>query len=115
MLGSEVSVGQAAIVCLISMAVIFAVLFLISVMIDIMAAVLKRKKGAAPETPAAAPVPIPAAPAAKNGVNIAVLTAAVAAYLGKGTDEIVVREIRKIQNNESEWSRSGRTGALRDE
>ena len=112
MLGSEVSVGQAAIVCLISMAVIFAVLFLISVMIDIMAAVLKRKKGAAPETPAAAPVPIPAA---ENGVNIAVLTAAVAAYLGKGTDEIVVREIRKIQNNESEWSRSGRTGALRDE
>lgn len=108
MLGSEVSVGQAAIVCLISMAVIFAVLFLISVMIDIMAAVLKRKKGAAPETPAAAPV-------AENGVNIAVLTAAVAAYLGKGTDEIVVREIRKIQNNESEWSRSGRTGALRDE
>ena len=104
MLGSEVSVGQAAIVCLISMAVIFAVLFLISVMIDIMAAVLKRKKGAAPETPAA-----------ENGVNIAVLTAAVAAYLGKGTDEIVVREIRKIQNNESEWSRSGRTGALRDE
>lgn len=76
MLGSEVSVGQAAIVCLISMAVIFAVLFLISVMIDIMAAVLKRKKGAAPETPGAAPVPIPAAPAAENGVNIAVLTAA---------------------------------------
>lgn len=111
MLGSEVSIGQAAIVCLISMVVIFAVLFLISVMIDILAAVLKLKKGNAP-----APVVSASSSAvADDGVSIAVLTAAVAAYLGKGTDEIVVREIRKVQNNESEWSRSGRTDALRNE
>ena len=111
MLGNEVSIGQAAIVCLISMVVIFAVLFLISVMIDILAAVLKRKKGNAP----APAVSAPSAAVADDCVSIAVLTAAVAAYLGKGTDEIVVREIRKVQNNESEWSRSGRTDALRNE
>ena len=44
MLGNEVSIGQAAMVCLISMLVIFAVLYLISVMIDILAFSLKRNK-----------------------------------------------------------------------
>ena len=45
MLGTAVSIGQAAMVCLISRLVIFAVLYLISVMIDILAFSLKRKKG----------------------------------------------------------------------
>ena len=112
MLGSQVSIGQAAVVCVFSMVVIFAVLFVISLMIDILAAALKKQKAepAAPAVPAA-----PAAPVAQDGAELAVITAAIAAYLGKSTDEIVVREIRRVQNNESEWSRSGRTEALRGE
>ena len=112
MLGSQVSIGQAAVVCVFSMVVIFAVLFVISLMIDILSASLKKQKAAspAPAAPAA-----PAQPAAQDGVDIAVITGAVAVYLGKSTDEIVVREIRRVQNNESEWSRSGRTEALRGE
>lgn len=114
MLGNEVSIGQAAMVCLISMLVIFAVLYLISVMIDILAFSLKRKKGSnQPATPAAlmsAPVPTQG-----SDTDIAVITAAAAAYLGRGMDEIIVREIRKVQNNESEWSRSSRTEALRND
>ena len=114
MLGNEVSIGQAAMVCLISMLVIFAVLYLISVMIDILAFSLKRKKGSnQPATPAAlmsAPVPTQG-----SDTDIAVITAAAAAYLGKGMDEIIVREIRKVQNNESEWSRSSRTEALHND
>lgn len=114
MLGNEVSIGQAAMVCLISMLVIFAVLFLISVMIDILAFSLKRKKGNnQPATPAAlmsAPV------STQDGdTDIAVITAAAAAYLGRDIDEIIVREIRKVQNSESEWSRSSRTEALRND
>lgn len=114
MLGNEVSIGQAAMVCLISMLVIFAVLFLISVMIDILAFSLKRKKGKnQPATPAAlTAVPV----ATQDGdTDIAVITAAAAAYLGRDMDEIIVREIRKVQNNESEWSRSSRTEALRND
>lgn len=115
MLGSQVSIGQAAVVCVFSMAVIFAVLFVISLMIDILAAALKKQKAA----PAASAVPAapaaPAVPVAQDGAELAVITAAIAAYLGKRTDEIVVREIRRVQNNESEWSRSGRTEALRGE
>lgn len=118
MLGSQVSIGQAAVVCVFSMVVIFAVLFVISLMIDIPAAALKKQK-AEPAAPAASAVPAaPAAPAvsaAQDGAELAVITAAIAAYLGKSTDEIVVREIRRVQNNESEWSRSGRTEALRGE
>lgn len=114
MLGNEVSIGQAAMVCLISMLVIFAVLYLISVMIDILAFSLKRKKGSnqppAPATPMAAPVA-----ARDSDTDIAVITAAAAAYLGRGMDEIIVREIRKVQNNESEWSRSSRTEALHND
>ena len=109
MLGSQVSIGQAAVVCVFSMVVIFAVLFVISLMIDILAAALKKQK-AEPAAPA-----VPAAPVAQDGAELAVITAAIAAYLGKSTDEIVVREIRRVQNNESEWSRSGRTEALRGE
>lgn len=114
MLGNEVSIGQAAMVCLISMLVIFAVLYLISVMIDIPVFSLKRKKGSnQPATPAAlmsAPVPTQG-----SDTDIAVITAAAAAYLGRGMDEIIVREIRKVQNNESEWSRSSRTEALHND
>ena len=82
MLGNEVSIGQAAMVCLISMLVIFAVLFLISVMIDILAFSLKRKKGKnQPATPAALmAVPV----ATQDGdTDIAVITAAAAAYLSR--------------------------------
>lgn len=114
MLGNEVSIGQAAMVCLIGVLVIFAVLFLISVMIDILAFSLKRKKGKnQPATPAALmAVPVPPQ---DGDTDIAVITAAAAAYLGKGMDEIIVREIRKVQNNESEWSRSSRAKALRND
>lgn len=105
MLGNNVSIGQAAVICVFSMVVIFAVLLVISFAIDILS-VFQRKGSRHPsgnsekaQTQAANP-------------DVLMIAAAIAAYLGKGIDEIVVREIRTTQNRESEWCRSARIDAL---
>lgn len=120
MSGIEVTVGQAAVICAFSMGVIFAVLLSISLLIDLLAVWMKRRSRA--DAPAEISAPVAAVPvqASEEAVpreietELILITAAVASYLGKRTDEIVVREIRKVQNVESEWSRSVRTEALRD-
>ena len=112
MFGEQITIGQAVTVCLFSLAVVFIVLLAISYIIDLTAWILKK----ASKTPAAAPAPVSApaapAPARRDDTADAVLAAAaIAAYLGKSTDQFVVRSIRRVTSAETPWSQVGRTGS----
>ena len=89
----------------ISMAVVFAVLILISLLISCFKIFpyLEKKKaakvaGQAPqqeETPAAAPAPAPVAAQTDDTELIAVIAAAIAASTGTSTSDFVVRSINR--------------------
>lgn len=117
MYGDNVTFAQAGVVCVFSMVVVFLVLLSISYMIDIIAKLLNRKK-AAPQ-PSAQPAPQEAAPQvtapqqpASTHADVVLVTAAIAAYLGKSADQIVVRNIRKIGAEESAWKQAGKLDSL---
>lgn len=92
----------------ISMAVVFAVLILISLLISCFKIFpyLEKKKaakaaGQAPqqeETPAAAPAPAPVAAQTDDTELIAVIAAAIAASTGTSTSDFVVRSINRRQD-----------------
>lgn len=113
--GQEITMGNAVTICLFSLITVFVVLFAISFMIDIMAAIINKskKKSETVATPAPAAAPVVSASAAPSSSNDAVLVAAaVAAYLGLSTDQFVVRSIRRVTNTETSWSQVGRTGSV---
>jgi len=115
MYGDTVTFGQAAVVCLFSMVVVFFVLLTISYMIDAVAYFInKSEKGAVTEakkeTPVAVPVPEPAP--ADDHIDVVLITAAVAAYLGEDSSTFVVRSIRRIGAEETARSRAGRLDSL---
>ena len=116
MFGDNITFGQAGIVCIFSLIVVFLVLLAISYMIDLVAWFLKRseKKEEHPEAPAAAPAPVcvPDPPSPDSHIDVVVITAAVAAYLGADSSTFVVRSVRRIGAEESDWSRAGRLDSL---
>lgn len=107
MFGNDITFGQAVIVCLFSLAVVFAVLLLISFLIDLIHwAVEKLSGGKKDAEPVQAPPPAPA-----DTQELPVLAAAaIAAYLGARPDQFVVRSIRRIQD--SGWALTGRADSL---
>ena len=116
MYGDIITMGQATIVCVFSLALVFIVLLAISYMIDLTAYIVRKgekkqdPKVAAPAKAAAAPAP--AATVVDDTTNV-VLAAAVAAYLGCSTDQIVVKSIRKIVNVETSWAQKSRMDSVR--
>lgn len=112
MLGDNVTIGQAAMLCVFGMAVVFAALLVISFLINAICWVMKRRS-AEPQPAAAAPTTAPAAarPDASH-VDVVLVTAAIAAYLGKRSDEIVVRSIRKLENTDTLWAQAGKLDSL---
>ena len=114
MFGENLTLGQASIVALFSIAVVFLVLLAISYLINLIAMIVSSIQKPK-EAPAAKSAPAPAAeePAATEDDShlVAVITAAVAAYLGKDSSSFVVKSITPL-NTESDWSRLSRTSAL---
>ena len=109
MFGDHITIGQAVIVCVFSLIVVFAVLLIQSYVIDLTAWLIRRFSKKKPQAPAAQA----AAPAAVDDSTDAVLAAAaIAAYLGKSTDEFVVRSIRRVSGSETPWTQAGRTSSL---
>lgn len=107
-----ITVGDAIVVCVFSIAVVFLVLLAISYMIDLVHSILDRntKKAPAAAAPAAAPAaPAPAPEAPKPSMDPLLIAAAVAAYLGTSTDQIIVRSIRRAAPEESSWVQASRT------
>lgn len=118
MYGDNITYAQALIVCVFSLIVVFVVLLAITYMIQIVAWFVERsdkKKGVTtpPEAaPAPAAVPAPAPATADSHIDVVLITAAVAAYLGTDTSSFVVRSIRKIGTEETAWNRAGRLDSL---
>lgn len=111
MFGDNITISQAVTVCVFSLAIVFLVLWAITLLIDVTAWVLKKFTGARAQ-PASCQAAVPAAqPDQRDGTADAVLAAAaIAAYLGKSTDQFVVRSIRRIAGEQSPWSQAGRSG-----
>ena len=117
MFGAQITIGQAVTVCLFSLAVVFLVLLAISYLIDLIAWIVRKiEKKDTPQTPSAAPAAAqssaPAPAPRDDSVDAVLVAAAVAAYLGKNTDEFVVRSIRRAAAPESLWSQLGRADSL---
>lgn len=110
MFGDQVTFAQAVTVCLFSLAVVFAVLLLLSFLIDLIHWAVGRL-GAGRKAPAppreAAPFPAPGGTA-----ELSVLAAAaIAAYLGAEPGQFVVRSIRPV--GDGGWALAGRVDPLR--
>lgn len=117
MYGDTVTFGQAAIVCLFSIVIVFLVLLAISYMIDAVAYFINRsEKNTANEVKKEAPVsvsvPAPEPTPTDGHIDVVLITAAVAAYLGEDSSTFVVRSIRRIGAEETAWSRAGRLDSL---
>ena len=94
MIHGSMSMGTAGIVCIVSMAIVFAVLLVLYAATMIMGAVLGKvtKKPAAPKVAAPKAAAAPAAPKQDDGELLAVLAAAVAAIEGSGNPMVRNRE-----------------------
>lgn len=109
MYGDKVSIGQAVFISIFAMLIVFVVLLIISYMIDITAFVLKgsnkpkKANGVAESTTSVAP----AKKADGSSADVAVIAAAVAAYLGVSVDNIRIQRIRRIDQSISPWSEKG--------
>lgn len=104
------------IITLFSMGVVFATLLVISLILDVFKVVFAEKKsqevkkGPQPQTITATPEPM------STGTDeelIAVITAAIAAYIGKGTDKLIVRKITPMASQEPIWAQMGRIDQMR--
>lgn len=78
---------------------------------DIISRLLNRKKDVQQPADQIAPAPQPVQPQSTQ-VDVVLVTAAIAAYLGKSTDQIIVRGIRRIGTEETAWSRAGKLDSL---
>lgn len=114
MFGDQVTIPQATLVALFSITVVFLVLLSISYLIKIVAGIVNRNQKPKQQEVAKA-APVQEAPAEEEPEDdshlVAVITAAVASYLGKDAGSFVVKSITPL-NTESDWSRLSRTRAL---
>ena len=88
----DVSIGTAALIVVLGMAVVFFGLILLMYVTKIAGAIINRKKSA---EPAAAPAAAPAAPAVKTA---AMLMAIVASKTGKPLNQLRFISIREIKD-----------------
>lgn len=116
MFGESIELGEMIIITLFSMGVVFATLLVISLILDVFKVVFAEKKsqevkkGPQPQTITATPEPM------STGTDeelIAVITAAIAAYIGKGTDKLIVRKITPMASQEPIWAQMGRIDQMR--
>lgn len=104
MYGNEVSIGSAIFISIFAMIIVFVVLLLISFMIDITAAILNiGKKGNDKQVQNVSNKS--ESSKTDTTVDIAVIAAAVAAYLGTSVDNIKIKKIRRGNANMSLWRR----------
>ncbi len=110
MYGELVTMGDAGVITLFSMGIVFATLLLISFVLDLFKVIFTEKK----KETVAAPAPAAAAPVAPESVDedddelVAVITAALAAHIGKSADQLIVRSIVQTGSQQPAWAQAGR-------
>ena len=108
MYGELITMGDAGVITLFSMGIVFATLLLISLVLDLFKVIFTEKK----KETVAAPGPAAAAPAAvveeDDDELVAVITAALAAHIGKSADQLIVRSIVQVGSQQPAWAQAGR-------
>ena len=99
----QVTLGSSIFILVFSMIVVFVVLLIISYMIDIMHFILTRKKSEKVKNVSIDKV------AEKSIVQndtalIATITAAIASYMGTSSSKIHIKNIRRVEQNKSNWA-----------
>ena len=114
-MGNEVTMGEALVVTVVSMAVVFVVLILISLTINFLKSVGAEKKEVKKQAPPAKeekPIQKEAAveetPEEDEEELIAIITAAIANSLGVDIPEINIRSIRRTPQATTAWREMGK-------
>ncbi len=93
----------------IGMGITFLALIFLWFAINVMSSALKQKDKPTPEpaiTPAAK-APVASAPKEDDAELVAVITAAIAASLGKSSSQLVVNKITRVPDKMPAWARHG--------
>ena len=114
MLGEQVSMNQTLVVTLFSMGIVFIALLAISFILDIFKVTMGKENKSKKEEPIK---PILEEKHQENKEDeeelVAVITAALASSLGKKSDGIIIRNIKRIPDLEPAWVKAGRTELMR--
>ena len=105
MLGNNITMTDALMVTVFSMGIVFAALAVIS---GILSLFIHFEKTEGKEKKAVTDKVKKERKTTDDEEIIAVITAALADFLGKRTDQLIVRNIVNVTGNEPEWAKAGR-------
>ena len=108
MYGELITMGDAGVITLFSMGIVFATLLLISFVLDLFKVIFAEKKKETVAAPAAAaPAPLPVVEEDDDEL-VVVITAALAAHMGRSADQLIVRSIVQTGGQQLPWAQAGR-------
>ena len=99
-------ISKGAVVCVVGLLTVFSVLAILWGILEIMRAIFA--KSATPKKEAPAAEETTEAPKKHDCRLIAILTAAVAACLGKSANGLRIRSYRRVDNNTPAWNKAAR-------
>lgn len=110
MYGELITMADAGVITLFSMGIVFATLLLISFVLDLFKVIsVKSQEKQAEKTAAVVEVQAPTAKVEEDDDElVAVITAALAAHIGKNTDQLIVRSIVQVSAQQPAWAQAGR-------
>ncbi len=113
MYGDKVSIGEALFISVFAMIVVFVVLLIISYLIDVSAFFINAKKNKTQVENTGDSVKSVSNENKdqvihnSNDTLVAVIAAAIAAYVGTSVDNVKIKSIRRVNQNTSPWSERG--------
>ena len=116
MFGDKLSLLDSGVITIFSMVVVFISLLVISYLIDLMRVTVAKKDNKAVDTKIIqqAPQPVVNTVVEEDDTElVAVITAAIAAMTGTSTSGLVVRNIKRIPDLDTTWSRTGKVELMR--
>jgi len=116
MFGDKITLLDAGVITLFSMVVVFISLLVISYIIDLMRVIFnkKDKKTVENKTIQQSPQPVVNTVVEEDDTElVAVITAAIAAMTGTNTSGLVVRNIKRLPDSDTTWSKTGKIELMR--
>ena len=115
MYGDKINLLDAGIITVFSMTVVFISLLVISYVIDITKALLSKKVNKVEDIKV---VQQPSQPVVSTAVEddtelVAVITAAISTMTGTSSSGLVVRNIKRLPDYDSAWSKTGKIELMR--
>lgn len=108
--------GEAAIITLFSMGVVFLTLVVISLILDLFKIIFKEKKpqtNPAPAIESQAPMKAEQDEQDKQDELIAIITGAIAAYTQTPKSKLIIKSIKPIKSQEPIWAQIGRLDQMK--